>query len=71
MLIDITTNALDEAVDGGLYAYTLWGRPDIRRTSMRKGVLTLTGANQDIERIIIDEQELEQFHLCGAVIGWI
>lgn len=71
MLIDITASAPEDVVDGGLYAYALWGRPDIRRISVRKDAWTLAGANQDVERILVGEQELPQLHLYGAVIGWI
>ena len=31
VLVDITVTQHDQVVDGGTYAYSLWGRPDIRR----------------------------------------
>jgi DNA-binding transcriptional regulator YdaS (Cro superfamily) len=71
VLIDITANRHDEVVDGGLYAYTLWGRPDIRRILVRRGTWTLAGANPEVERVTLAEEELPELRVLGSVIGWI
>lgn len=71
VLIDVTAKRQQDVVDGGLYAYALWGRPDIRRLLIRRDGWTLVGANPDVERLLVAEQDLEQLRVFGAVIGWI
>ncbi len=71
VLIDITINQREEVVDGGLYAFALWGRPDIRRILVRRDVWTLVGASPEVERVAVTEEELPELRIFGSVIGWI
>jgi DNA-binding transcriptional regulator YdaS (Cro superfamily) len=71
VLIDITAQQQEDVVDGGLYAYALWGRPDIRRIQIRRGVWTFIGANPGVERVDVPDDELAELRVFGAVIGWI
>ena len=71
VLVDITTRRPEDVVDGGLYACALWGRPDIRRILVRRGGWTLAGANADIERVSVSEEDLAELRIHGSVIGWI
>jgi hypothetical protein len=71
VLVDITANRHDEVLDGGLYAYSLWGRPDIRRITIRRDAWGLVGTNPEVERIAVGESELSQLHIFGAVVGWL
>jgi DNA-binding transcriptional regulator YdaS (Cro superfamily) len=71
VLVDITVDCHEDVVDGGLYAYELWGRPDIRRILVRRSAWTLVGANSEVERITVTEQEFEHLRVFGAIIGWI
>lgn len=71
VLIDITANRTEEVVDGGLYAYALWGSPDIRRILVRRDAWMLVGANAEVERVTVTAEELPQLRIYGSVIGWI
>jgi DNA-binding transcriptional regulator YdaS (Cro superfamily) len=71
VLIDITADRSEEVVDGGLYAYALWGRPDIRRILIRRDAWTLAGTNQEVERVTVTTEELPELRVFGSVIGWI
>lgn len=71
VLIDITASRREEVMDGGLYAYALWGRPDIRRILVRRDAWTLVGSNPEVERVTVTPEELPQLRLFGSVIGWI
>ena len=71
VFIDTSFNRLDQVVDRGIYAYNLWGRPDIRRIQVRKDTWALSCANKDADATIIPEAELEHISLLGAVVGWI
>lgn len=71
VLIDITANRREDVVDGGLYAYALWGRPDIRRILVRRDAWTLVGASPDVERVAVTEEELPELRVFGSVIGWL
>lgn len=71
MLIDITTNQPEDVVDGGLYAYALWGRPDIRRILVRRDAWMLVGASPEVERVTVTADELPELRIFGSVIGWI
>jgi Peptidase S24-like len=71
VLVDITADRHEEVLDGGLYVYSLWGRPDIRRVAIRRDTWELIGSNQEVERITVGEGELSHLHLFGAVVGWL
>jgi hypothetical protein len=71
VLIDITADRTEEVVDGGLYAYALWGSTDIRRILVRRDAWMLVGANPEVERVTVTTEELPQLRIYGSVIGWI
>jgi hypothetical protein len=71
LLVDISVNRRDDVIDGGLYAYSLWGRTDVRRVTVRRDAWGLAGANQDVERITVDKTELPKLQILGAVVGWL
>lgn len=71
VLIDIAAQRHEDVVDGGLYAYALWGRADIRRILVRRDAWTLVGTNPEVERVTVTEEELPQLRVFGSVIGWI
>ena len=71
VLVDITAHRHEDVVDGGLYAYSLWGRSDIRRIMIRRDAWVLVGANEDRSRTPVTEAELSGLQLFGAVVGWL
>ena len=71
VFIDTSVNRHDQVVDRGIYAYTLWGRPDIRRIQVRKDTWALSCTDKDADATIIPGAELEQVSLLGTVVGWI
>lgn len=71
VLIDITANCAEDVVDGGLYAYALWGSLDIRRILVRRDAWTLAGSTPEVERVTLTEEELPELRVFGSVIGWI
>jgi DNA-binding transcriptional regulator YdaS (Cro superfamily) len=71
VLIDIGSHRHNDVVDGGLYAYTLWGRCDIRRIAIRRDAWILVGADEDRARTPVPTAELPELRLLGMVIGWL
>jgi len=71
VFIDTSLNRHAQVVDRGIYAYNLWGRPDIRRIQVRRDAWALSCANNDVGATVIPELELDQIVLLGAVVGWI
>ncbi len=71
VFIDTSVNRHDQVVDRGIYAYILWGRPDIRRIQVRRDSWALSCAGKEAEATVISEAELDQVSLLGAVVGWI
>jgi hypothetical protein len=71
VFIDTSINRHDQVVDRGIYAYVLWGRPDIRRILVRRDAWALSCADKEADATVIPETELEQVSLLGAVVGWI
>lgn len=71
LLVDINATRIDEAVDGGIYAYSLWGRTDIRRIAIRRDAWMLTGSDEDRARTPVPIAELSELQLLGMVIGWL
>jgi hypothetical protein len=71
VLVDISATRHDEVVDGGLYAYSLWGRSDIRRVAIRREAWLLVGSDDERTRTPIPAAELSELQLLGMVIGWL
>lgn len=71
VLVDISATRHEEVVDGGLYAYTLWGRSDIRRVTIRREAWLLIGDNEDKTRTPVPVTDLPELQLLGMVIGWL
>ncbi|MFZ5638565.1 MAG: hypothetical protein ACOY82_18455 [Pseudomonadota bacterium] len=71
VFIDTDIRRHDQVVDRGIYAYVLWGRPDIRRILVRRDAWALSCADKEADATIIPEAELDQVSLLGAVVGWI
>jgi transcriptional regulator with XRE-family HTH domain len=71
VLVDISATRHEEVVDGGLYAYTLWGRSDIRRVTIRRDAWLLIGENEEKTRTPVPVADLSELQLLGMVIGWL
>ena len=71
VLVDISATRHEEVVDGGLYAYTLWGRSDIRRVTIRRDAWVLVGDSEERARTPVPIAELAELQLLGMVIGWL
>lgn len=70
-LLDITATQQEFVMDGGTYAYTLWGRPDIRRIIIRRDVWSLVRHGNDAQSTLVSEDDLKHLRILGAVVGWI
>jgi hypothetical protein len=70
-LIDVTATQQQYVVDGGTYAYTLWGRPDIRRIMIRRDTWSLVRHGNDAQSTLVSEDDLKHLRILGAVVGWI
>lgn len=71
VLLDVTASEQSHVVDGGTYAYTLWGRPDIRRIEIRKDSWRLARPNSVSEHTVVSDSDLDHLKIFGAVVGWI
>lgn len=71
ILVDINATRHEDVVDGGVYAYSLWGRTDIRRVTIRRDSWVLVGDNEDRARTPVPIAELPELQLLGMVIGWL
>ena len=71
VLVDITATRHEDVVDGGLYAYALWGRTDIRRVSIRRDAWVLVGESEERARTPVPIADLAELRLLGMVIGWL
>ncbi len=69
VLVDITAKQHDQVVDGGTYAYSLWGRPDIRRLLIRRDHWLVLGHGKDAEYTEVQTSELSNLKIFGAVLG--
>jgi DNA-binding transcriptional regulator YdaS (Cro superfamily) len=69
VLVDISAFDHHHVIEGGIYAFTLNGRPDIRRISMRRNVWVLECRDEAIADIEVSESELRTLRIHGAVIG--
>jgi hypothetical protein len=71
ILLDVTASQQAHVVDGGTYAYTLWGRPDIRRILIRRDAWLLARFGKDSDHTLVPEADLADLRILGAVVGWI
>lgn len=71
LLVDVTICQLDHVADGGIYAYTLWGRPDVRRIKIRRNTWSFVGSEPETERVDITEVDFPNLRIMGAVVGWL
>ena len=69
VLVDITATQHDQVVDGGTYAYSLWGRPDVRRLLIRRDHWLVLGYGKDAEYTEVQTSELPNLKIFGAVLG--
>jgi hypothetical protein len=71
VLVDISATRHEEVVDGRLYAYSLLGRSDIRRITIRRDAWILIGDNEERIKTSVPTADLPELHLLGMVIGWL
>lgn len=69
VLVDTTANRHEDLIDGNIYAYTLWGRADIRRVAFRRDGWSLVASGRDIERVDVDGSDLPNLQIHGAFVG--
>jgi hypothetical protein len=69
VLVDITATQHAQVVDGGTYAYSLWGRPDIRRLLIRRDHWLVLGYGKDAEYTEVQTSELSNLKILGVVLG--
>lgn len=71
ILVDTSATRHEDVIDGAVYAYSLWGRQDIRRIAIRRDAWVLIGDNEERARTSVSLPELAELHLLGMVIGWL
>jgi hypothetical protein len=71
LLIDTRITRHADIMDGAVYAFTLWGRSDVRRIFVRRDHLLLAAHNSEVERIEVHGDDLADLHLHGLVVGWL
>lgn len=71
MLVDSRICDHANVVDGAVYAFTLWGRPEARRILLRRNHWQLVGQSAESERVDIYDDDMEQLKLFGMVVGWL
>jgi transcriptional regulator with XRE-family HTH domain len=71
VLVDISARRHEDVVDGGLFAYSLWGRADIRRVNIRREGWVLVGSSEERARTPVSTADLPELQLLGMVIGWL
>ncbi len=71
VLVDVRTLTQDRVIDGGIYAFTLFGRPHIRRIQIRREGWVLCMQETDKDRILVEEPMMQELALRGAVVGWL
>lgn len=69
VLVDTSISRHEDVVEGGVYAYALWGRPDIRRILPRRGGWSLVGQNPEIDHVHVPQSELTDLRIMGSVVG--
>lgn len=71
ILVDISATRHEDVVDGGVYAYELWGRTDVRRVAIRRDSWVLVGDNEDRTKTAVPAADLPDLQLLGMVVGWL
>ena len=71
VLLDGSATDRDLITDGGVYAYTLWGRPDIRRIHIRREGWALARYSNAADHTFVPNDDLDAILLRGAVLGWL
>lgn len=71
VLLDASITSLDRIVDRGVYAYVLWGRPDIRRVLIRREGLALACFSRDADHTFVPKEDITSLELLGEVVDWI
>jgi DNA-binding transcriptional regulator YdaS (Cro superfamily) len=71
VLIDSTATDRSLITDGSVHAYTLWGRPDIRRILIRRDGWALARHANPADHTFVPTDELGEIGLFGAVLGWL
>lgn len=71
LLVDARATDQADVMDGAIYAFTIWGRPDVRRILVRRDHWLLVGQSAEVERIEVYEADLKQLQLFGMVVGWL
>lgn len=71
LLIDVRAVEHADIMDGALYAFALWGRPDVRRVFVRRDHLLLVAHSPEVERIEVHSDDMGEFKLFGMVVGWL
>jgi transcriptional regulator with XRE-family HTH domain len=67
--IDVSKTSRKDVVDGEVYAYTLAGRPDIRRIRIRKDHWTLAGPGRGGDSRDVYLSDLPALQILGAMIA--
>jgi transcriptional regulator with XRE-family HTH domain len=70
MLIDARIVDQSLVLDGELYAYSLYGRPHIRRIHVQRDHWVLAG-QQSEDRVLVGPEELPALYLHGQVLAWL
>ncbi|MBX3712999.1 MAG: LexA family transcriptional regulator [Lysobacter sp.] len=71
VLVDVRTLTQDRVIDGGIYAFTLFGRPHIRRILIRREGWVLCMEDTDKDRILLEDPTMPELSLRGSVVGWL
>mgnify|MGYP000852623056 CR=1 FL=1 len=71
ILVDARATRHEDVVDGGVYAYALWGRTDIRRVAIRRDCWMLIGDNEERTKTAVPAADLPELQLLGMVVGWL
>jgi len=69
VLVDVAQSNLAELIDGNTYAYTLWGRPDIRRVLHRRDHWSVVGFGKGAESTDVYKDDQDSLDILGAIVG--
>ncbi|MCT8273371.1 MULTISPECIES: helix-turn-helix domain-containing protein [Xanthomonas translucens group] len=68
-LVDVSLSTKEDLIDGNTYAYTLWGRPDIRRVLLRRDHISVVGFGKDAESTDVYAEDKGGLEILGCVVG--
>jgi hypothetical protein len=71
VFIDVSVSQRSHVVDHGIYAYTLWGSPDIRYVMIRRDAWHLACHGKGADYTMVSDADLENLRILGAVVGWL